>query len=128
MAVEHFKHDYVIACTVPDQIDRHDISDEELTMLVDPRRDRLSDQKWGYFGVCGGAAIPALTALFNYLFHGRAMGAVEGITTVFFFAFGAVALHTHLTDKRLALTPSTLAAKIRARTRKRVQGVQNAGE
>jgi hypothetical protein len=119
---------YDIRTSLPDSIDRHDISDEELTMLVDPRRDRLADQKWGYLGLAGGAAIPAIAALVNYFFVQQDINVIELITVVFFFAFAALAVQVHVTDKRLAVTPSALASKIRARTRQRVQGVHSAGE
>lgn len=49
--------------TRPDEILRHNISDEELGGLVDLKRDHLWECMWVAFGVAGGAAPATLTAL-----------------------------------------------------------------
>lgn len=55
-------HQYRITVSQPEEIVRHDISDEELTALSDVRGDYLWDGKWVAVGVCIGAAPRAIQA------------------------------------------------------------------
>ena len=48
----------------PDEIVRHEISDEELQMLSDLRRDWTMEALWGFLGAAIGAAKGAFSALF----------------------------------------------------------------
>lgn len=111
---------YDIKTSLPDSIDRHDVSDEQLTMLVDPRRDSLSEQKWAFFGIAGGAAPGAIGALWSY-YQTSEISGIDFFQVLLFVTFLALALWTRKTDNRLARSPTDLAAEIRARTRMRVQ-------
>jgi len=105
---------------MPDQVLRHDISDEELTMLVDPRRDPLSEQKWGFIGLFGGSLLPAVAALINFFVRNQEVSILDLVAIVCFFVGGALAIYIHSMNKRLAIKPTDLAEKIRARSGKRV--------
>jgi len=45
--------------TKPESIQRHDISDEELDMLSETRREWLIEAIWGMVGIAFGSVIPA---------------------------------------------------------------------
>ncbi len=61
----HFdtKPGYNISLSQPDEIVRHDISDEELQMLSDLKRDWTMEAFWGFLGGAIGVAKGAYSAL-----------------------------------------------------------------
>lgn len=54
---------YIISRTTPDELLRHDISDEELNMLGDMRRDYLWEGMWVALGITLGVAPASMFAL-----------------------------------------------------------------
>jgi len=58
---------YAIRRTVPDELVRHDISDEELDMLCNGGADRAYNAMWAFFGIAGGAISGALGAISRFL-------------------------------------------------------------
>ena len=54
---------YKISRTLPDEIVRHDISDEELTLLADARIDYQWEGMWVALGISLGAAPTAVPAI-----------------------------------------------------------------
>ena len=56
---------YKIERTGPDVLRRHDISDEELTMLAETKRDYLWEGKWVALGVFLGVAPACLDELWS---------------------------------------------------------------
>ena len=58
---------YSITRTRPDELRRHDISDEELGILYETRRDYLWEGMWVAAGVALGAAPTCATALISVI-------------------------------------------------------------
>lgn len=58
--------EHTIVTTMPDEIPRHNISDEELDMLCDPSRDELWETKWAALGAGLGALPTAVDALLDF--------------------------------------------------------------
>ena len=56
------------ATTLPDQLLRHNISDEELTMISSLNRDPLLESFWGFLGIGVGTFIPSISAINNAYF------------------------------------------------------------
>lgn len=55
-----------ISTTMPDELLRHDISDEELDVLCDPSRDELWELKWAAFGAFLATVPSAVEGLYRY--------------------------------------------------------------
>lgn len=58
--------EYNIARTLPDELLRHDISDEELDMLCGSRTGGIREGMWAAIGTTAGAIPTGLSALVNY--------------------------------------------------------------
>lgn len=74
---------YAIRRTVPDELIRHDISDEELDMLCNGGADRAYNAMWAFFGMAGGAASGALGSLAKFL-AAQAMSLGELLALIMF--------------------------------------------
>lgn len=54
-----------VATTIPDELRRHNISDEELEMLTIESKDGLSEMFWGFAGAAAAALPSAAEAIWN---------------------------------------------------------------
>jgi hypothetical protein len=57
---------YVVMRTSPDKLLRHDISDEELDMLCQSRRENLDGGMWAALGTVAGSLPGAVSGIINY--------------------------------------------------------------
>ena len=62
---KNYEGQYKISTTKPDNLRRHDISDEELEMLSGESRDGLSEAFWAFVGVVLGALPSACQAFYR---------------------------------------------------------------
>jgi hypothetical protein len=62
-----------IITTAPQRLLRHNISDEELEMLGNLRRDGLSEVFWGMFGAAAASIFPAAEAIWRAYFESPAV-------------------------------------------------------
>ena len=113
---------YRIERTSPDVLRRHDISDEELTMLADTKRDYLWEGKWVALGVCLGAAQSSANALYAAYWNTPPISLSFGdLLQVMFFFGGLVAfLILQRVMKKKTTDAKDLAAAIRERTARAV--------
>lgn len=72
---------YTITRTKPAQLLRHDISDEELDMLCEGRKDRVWEGMWAAVGVALGSIPSSVAALGKYQTSSK-IGAVELTTLI----------------------------------------------
>lgn len=115
----------LIRTSYPDEIPRHNISDEELGMLYEPRRKSLTEAKWACVGVAGGAFVSAVAAIVRFASEQSVTGValfVDLLQIVVLFVAAAVAVAVWVIDRRLAHDPTNLAEKIRARSRREGHG------
>ncbi len=113
---------YNVLRTSPDELLRHDISDEELGMLADMRRDYLWEGKWVALGVFLGVAPACVDALWDaYVEDPGASLSIGDLFQVVVF-FGALVAFGILwrVMKRKSSDSQDLAKAIRQRTKQTV--------
>lgn len=106
---------FQISTTRPDCLYRHDISDEELTMLMNSSRDSFTDAMWTSIGAFIGVAPSAISSISDY-YKTETMSVLSlfqilifGISTALIIAFLCMC-------KNRPISAQALAEKIRART------------
>lgn len=108
-----------VTTTWPDEIKRHNISDEELDMLDQQRRDDLHEVLTLSVGVAAGALPGAIAGIFSYASGTMPLDALVQI--VVFSAAVAVAFIVHRLKRKRGKTADDLKEQIRARTKKRFE-------
>jgi hypothetical protein len=109
-----------LATSYPSQIVRHNISDEELDMLCEQRRDHVREYLWVALGAMAGAFPAALGGLVRYFF-GEDAGQlpIDALAQVIiFFVGGVVAAVTWHIQADRGNAGAELKDAIRARTKK----------
>lgn len=115
---------YRVSRTVPDELLRHDISDEELDVLVDVRRDYLWEGMWAAGGIAAGSGKSAIESLYAAYGASPATPLTAGAqfeVTVFFVALASFGLLAYML-KNKSKVATALARTIRERTKHRVSG------
>lgn len=106
--------------TVPKHELRHYITDGELDMIGEMRRDHMEQVFWAAVGVLGGASIPAIDALSHFNAPENPMGWLGFLQCLLAaMAFVAAVLSGYLVWHR-SKTKSDLVTEIRARPRMKV--------
>lgn len=113
---------YKIARTYPDAIMRHDISDEQLTLLVSGNRSFQSDVMWAALGTAGGSLVPALSAIASLHKTGADFGYWELAECGIFFSALVVCILMITIVKREPISAAELARAIRVRTAREIGG------
>lgn len=104
--------------TAPDELLRHDISDEELDMLCDSRRDNLSEGMWACIGGALGGVPSAIPALVHYWNSTTPMPLSDLLQIIVFAVAGAIGFVLwHICSSRSGRATS-LQAEIRNRARR----------
>jgi hypothetical protein len=109
-----------IATSYPDQILRHNISDEELDMLCEQRKEHTREMMWASIGVVGGALPGTIAGTITYIW-GEKSGTVapENLAQIIFFFVGlALGTAAYFIQARRGANAVDLKDAIRARTRK----------
>jgi hypothetical protein len=111
---------YAITRTMPDELLRHDISDEELEMLKNSRHDQLRAFAWAMIALAAGAAPAALNALFaSYAPDAtRTMSLLDQVQVTLMAVGSALGAGAHLLCNTRSKDAEDLAEKIRKRTRR----------
>ena len=108
---------YAIVRTLPDQLLRHDISDEELAMLCERKADREWEGMWALGGIALGSLPSALAAVSEYLANPeRSLGLLDLFQVVLVVTSGAVALTLFIIAHRRGKDAGDLRRQIRERT------------
>jgi hypothetical protein len=109
---------YDIVRTKPDEILRHDISDDELTRLTETKTGYLSDALWAFVGGVIGSSPGAIGAGINYFRDAGRTLPVAGLGQLLILAVcvGAASVLAILAIKR-ERQRTTLLETIRARSR-----------
>lgn len=118
---------YSIACTMPDQLLRHNISDEELDVLCDPPRDDMRELKWAAFGALFSSIPGAADALLGYS-PTEPVGRLALFQIVVLFVSAAVWLVLQFAVRRRTRTAHDKRTEIRARTRRIEEGAAGAAQ
>lgn len=108
-----------IRTTLPDVLFRHNISDEQLTMLSEYKRDHLLEAKWAAAGGFFGSASPAISAIWDaYIAEPAIMMPAGDFVQVLIF-FGALIAFGILqyAGRNKSRDVNTLVKAIRDRTR-----------
>ena len=80
-----------IRTSQPDSLLRHNISDEQLEMLADLKREGLTEAGFAGVGVAGGALVPAADAILTaYVDKPAEALSVVGLINVILFAGGVL--------------------------------------
>jgi hypothetical protein len=113
--------DFTIETSFPDKVVRHNISDEQLTVLSSNKSDYMWEAMWASIGAFFGSIISTLTRI-NHAFWVDEkipisfLGVVEiGLTSGAFILGIALIVFTH----RRKSGPEQMAEEIRKRTRKK---------
>jgi len=116
-----------VTTSMPDDIPRHSISDEELNMLCDPSRDELWETKWAALGVFIGVVPNTGDALWDYFNSANgALTVLDLIYIVLTFVSFAVWFVLRIVVKQKTTTSLAKRDEIRARTKKIVEAVTSA--
>lgn len=109
---------FPIRTTMPAELLRHDISDEELDMLDASKRDTLREAAWGFFGLGGGFVFSAARNIHATYISDKAvpLTGVDLIEVVACFAAFAIGITLAVICYRRSSVGGSLAARIRART------------
>ena len=81
---------FKITTTMPDEIPRHNISDEQLAMLIDMRRDYLWEGMWGALGVSLASAVAAIASIIGHFSKSEPMSVAGLFYIVVFFVSTAI--------------------------------------
>lgn len=115
----------VFDTSLPDQLKRHDISDEELDMLAQWRPDKSWEILLAAFGVFLGSATPAIASFVRaYVYTPAQPLSLEGLIHVVFFVGSliAMAICWHSTRRRKDAVEEKVG-EIRTRKRKKTGAV-----
>jgi hypothetical protein len=118
--------DYTIACTMPEQLLRHNISDEELSMLCEGRRDNVWEGMWVAVGLFVGCGPSAVSAMVDYAQSTEPLPLIGLIQIVLLFVSFVLAVVLCSIVVRRGSRVSRLEAEIRARTQRIHQGEAHA--
>src|SRR5690606_12416954 len=105
---------YLITRTAPDHILRHDISDEQLTMMQTGNRTMRHDIMWAALGIAMGALVPALQVIAG-IGAGPSDYLQFAIVVIFALGFGVFAVMALLIRKEPDMA-SKIAQEIRDRS------------
>lgn len=108
----------IFRTTMPDEILRHNISDEDLTMFGDASRDGLSEAMWAMFGAAIGFAPSAFSGIWSaYLETPRTpLNGLQQIEIICFIAALAIAITISSVAKRRGNKTEAKIKQIRDRT------------
>lgn len=106
---------YSIKRTMPDELIRHDISDEELDMLCDGRKDSAWEAMWVALGLSCGALPGSISAVMFYL-DKQEITAVNLVTLLICVAAIVLSLALFLICQGRSGISRSLKARIRGRT------------
>ena len=109
---------FPIRTTMPAELLRHDISDEELDMLDASKRDTLREAAWGFFGLGGGFVFSAARNIHATYISDKPvpLTGVDLIEVIACFASVAIGITLAIICWRRGGVGGSLAARIRART------------
>jgi hypothetical protein len=107
-----------IRTTAPDELLRHDISDEELDMLCEARKDNLTEGLWAAIGACLGGLPSAIPALVNYRTATQPMSLADLLQIVIFCIAGALAFVLWRICRARGKRATALQTDIRNRTKR----------
>ena len=115
-------HPYSIMRTSPEELLRHDIADEELSVLEDTRRDYLWEGKWVALGIACGAAPSSISILFKAFIDDNRIPITVGALMEIVITFVAFAVFCLLwrVMKTKTIGARDLAKDIRERTKQQV--------
>lgn len=113
-----------IVQTQPTELLWHNISDDQLGMLADMRREHLWEGMWGAIGAALGAASGAFTGLFDRYFAEPAVPLSGGdlVQVIIFFIGAALAGVLCWIVSRRGKSAKNLVTEIRQRTKHSVTG------
>lgn len=108
---------FVVKTTVPAQLIRHNIADEELEMLGQQNRDGLSEALWAFTAGALAALPSAVGTLYNaYLAEERVPISILHLVEIFIVVVcAALAVCIHIISGRRGRKASKLIEQIRAR-------------
>lgn len=109
-----------IATTMPDELLRHNISDEELQALVDMRRDYLWEGMWVALGIALASSPTAITFLVNYFSNDNliAISPSDLFHVIVLFVSSAIFGVLCYVTRGKSKSAQELARKIRERTKR----------
>ena len=106
-----------INVTRPEEYLNHEISEEQLTMLVHGQKDGISEAVWAFMGAALGTAPSALTNICNYL-NTEKIARSDFLEVLIFLIsiFICVALHTVSKNKKKAIDDMVTEIRKRKKT------------
>ena len=108
---------FAIATTAPDELLRHNISDEELDMLCESRSDGATEGCWVALGALAASAPAALPAMLNYHTSQSPMGLADFLQIIIFWIALVVLAVLFFLGRSRGKSAKTLKAEIRNRRR-----------
>jgi hypothetical protein len=107
-----------IKTTQPDELLRHNISDEDLEMLKDTNRDGLEGAFWGCFGAALASLPPSCESLLKAYIESPStpLTIVHLAEIIIFIATAAISIALYIVSNSRSKRATTLVEKIRART------------
>lgn len=122
-ALPEFSSDgpYKFVRTAPDVLLRHDISDEELSMLCSDNRPLVQDIMWVAVGTFGGSLVPAISAVSALNSEPHNFGNAELLECAICFAAAIAFIVTVIIRSNKSGATPDLATVIRERTGKAVE-------
>jgi hypothetical protein len=106
---------YNMVTTTPDHILRHDISDEEMTILMSGDNSSERDVLLTAIGIAVGAVAPAMSAIAKFRDGKEALNGLDLVQSGIFVAAAVVALVMAFVRWKSPHTAANLAAAIRQR-------------
>jgi hypothetical protein len=116
---------YTVTVTKPDELKRHEISDEELTVLISDGRSFRRDVFWAGLGAFIGAFAPALSALRALSSQDRLFGWWELGEVLVCFGGLVVVVILIIIGWRTPSPAETLTSEIRERAASKVETAQS---
>ena len=117
-----------ISTSLPDEIHRHNISDEELDVLCDPSRDELWETKWAAVGAFLGTAPSAIQTGWNYWNSETSKLSIIGLVEILIMVVAlAIWFVLRFVVSQKKSTSQEKRDEIRTRTRKIEEQTGNAG-
>ena len=110
---------FAIATTAPDELLRHNISDEELEMLCESRSDGATEGYWVAMGAMAASAPAAIPAMIHYPASAIPMSLTDLVQIVVFWVAACLLIVLHLIRSGRGNSGSNLRTQIRNRSRRR---------
>lgn len=111
-----------IRTSLPDAIDRHNISDEDIDVFVNSSRDGLTDAMWGSVGAFLNSIPTTISYLAQFLAHRHeTLSRLALVQMLITFTSFTAALVIFIINKKKSKTCLEHAEKLRARTRRSIQ-------